>query len=220
MIKILPSILALDSLEFTKQLTNLSVLDEIDIDISTHPFTEKSTLNLDESLNLLQEWKKKITFHLMEENPSKSISSIIKSDLIIERIYIHQESRIKFLEDLDKNTLNKLGITIKRESWLKDVEFYKQFASVQLMTGSFGAQGNDFDEDALSKSLELRELGYEGEIGIDGGVNLRSAKIIKNYPINRVSVGSFFSKSKNVELDKMKLDLALNMQTEEDYQIT
>jgi pentose-5-phosphate-3-epimerase len=54
-------------------------------------------------------------------------------------------------------------------------------------------------------------LGYTGRISIDGGVNLTSAEEIKYWEIDRVSVGSFFQKSKDAQLAYMKLQLALNL---------
>lgn len=211
MIKIVPNILSRDSSDFIKQANMLKGFSLVDIDISTTPFTDQSTISLEECIKLLSGYDFKLSFHLMVQNPEDSIKEIIESKLKIEQIFIHQESDIEFVKKLSQETKTLLGIVIKRESRLKNIEFYSSFNSIQLMTGNFGGQGAEFDEISLSKSLELREMGYVEEIGIDGGVNLKSAKIIKDYPVDRVSVGSYFHQSENLELDRMKLDLALNL---------
>ena len=79
------------------------------------------------------------------------------------------------------------------------------------MTVEIGSQGGKFQEEVMEKIDELRSLGYSGVVSVDGGVNLNTAKFIKNHNINRVSVGSYFSKSNDIKLARMKLELALNM---------
>lgn len=218
MIKIVPNILSMSELEFAEQLAHLADFDVIDIDVAVSPFTKESTVSLKKAIDIIKNNKRLVSFHLMESNPKESIELIVSSGLDFEQIFVHQESNLSFTSLLNKALKEKIGITLKRESRVKELEFYKDYSSIQLMTGTFGGQGNEFDEQALAKSLELRDLGFDGEIGIDGGVNLNSAKDVKEYPIDRVSVGSFFHKSKNPLLDKMKLDLALNMKSvEESY---
>jgi len=216
MIKIIPNILTENERDFEIQIEHLSIFPLVDIDIAVSPFTEKSSVALEKTINLIKKFSRiNYTFHLMEENPEKSIQQILECNLNIDQVYIHQESNISIFKTLQSKVKKKIGITIRRESRLRAIDFYNQFGAIQLMTGVFGGQGNEFDEESLAKSLQLRDMGYEGEIGIDGGVNLQSAIIIKDYPVDRVSVGSFIRKSQNPMLDKMKLDLALNMRTVE-----
>ena len=218
MIKTIPNILAWSSNDFALQLTRLADFEVIDIDITVVPFADKNTVSVKESISMLASRKLAISFHLMEVEPIDSINLILKSGLNIDQIFIHQEADLTRVEGLPRNVQEKIGITIKRETKLKDIKFYNNYSSIQLMTGIFAGQGSVFDEEALAKSLALRSMGFEGEIGIDGGVNLNTAKIIKDYPIDRVSLGSYIHKSKNPMLDIMKLNLALNMRTvEESY---
>src|SRR5690606_33134550 len=91
----------------------------------------------------------------------------------------------------------RIGITVKAETQMQAVEFYNQFPEVQLMTIETGKQGNPFMPAVLEKSQWLRSEGFTGMISIDGGVSLYTAETIKSYPIDRVSVGSFLSKSPN-----------------------
>ncbi len=214
MIKIVPNILSSSNEDFTTQLSRLESFESIDIDICEAPFTLKNSVNVSTAIDLLSLCDKNLSFHLMMHNPIESLALLNKSNLKIETVFIHQESNIVGLEN--QNYKFSIGITVKRESRLKDLSFYNKYNSVQLMTGTFGGQGLEFDEESLSKSLLLRDMGFTKEVGIDGGVNLNTAKIIKDYPIDRVSVGSFIHKSKNPQLDSMKLTLALNMRNIEE----
>ena len=50
----------------------------------------------------------------------------------------------------------------------------------------------------------------KGLIALDGGVNIKTAPLLKNYPIDKVSVGSYFSKSNDLQSDLNLLNQTLN----------
>ena len=78
------------------------------------------------------------------------------------------------------------------------------------MSIEIGFQGNRFNKKVIKRVEQLREIGYHKKISLDGGVNLKTANLIKGLKIDRVSVGSFFVRSKNIIKDKLKLEKALN----------
>jgi ribulose-phosphate 3-epimerase len=90
------------------------------------------------------------------------------------------------------------GISIDPENKIANIIQYIPYCDlIQIMTISPGLQGNPFLSDRLSLSIELRELGFEGLIEIDGGARMETLDLIKKYPINILSVGSALSKAKN-----------------------
>lgn len=214
MIKICPAILTSDITEFERELKLYSeIFDFIDIDVNVKVdnFKGKVTVPIEKFLPLIEEYKETFfNIHLMTEFPLEEIKKTVNSSIFKNlRFIIHQESRV------DKQVFsllgrNSLAATLEVESNLQPLSFYNQYSEVQLMTVDVGYQGTPFQLQVLEKSKELKKLGFSGVVSIDGGVNLETAKEIKKYPIDRVSVGSYFSKSKNITEDFEILNHALN----------
>ncbi|MCA9380724.1 hypothetical protein KC678_00475 [Candidatus Dojkabacteria bacterium] len=214
MIKISPAILVSSESEIDKQLENYTkIFDQIDIDINVDgdDFEGKVTLDIQKVISdVIPFSDTSFSFHLMVSKPIELINKIEQSELA-SRIYyiIHQEAH--YQEVIEKINPRNLGICIKAESRLKDIDFYKQFKEVQLMTIETGKQGNPFKPEILERVEWLRNEGYEGIVSLDGSINLNTASLVKDFDVNRVSVGSFFSNAEDVNLNKQKLELALNM---------
>ncbi len=213
---ICPAILVDNKQDFIQQFNNYKDLFDcidIDINIPNDDFEGEVTIGPIEALLCLENHEgNNFNLHLMVSEPVLIIDEYISNRCLPKknRILIHQESNFKPV--LDKYDTNlDIGIVVKAESNMKDIEFYKQFSEVQLMTIITGKQGNPFIPEVLDRVEWLREEGFEGIISLDGSVNLQSAQLIRNFDVSRVSVGSFFSKAENLELNKQKLELALNM---------
>ncbi|MEO6729301.1 MAG: hypothetical protein ABIM99_05235 [Candidatus Dojkabacteria bacterium] len=213
MIKICPAILTHKIEEFETQLQQYSTLfDVIDIDVNVKVdnFKGKVTVAVEDFIKLLEKYPKNFfNIHLMTESPLEEIKKAVTSTVFKNlRFIIHQESRV----DNQIFTLlgrNKIAATLEVESILESLNFYSKYSEVQLMTVEVGYQGEGFQIKALEKAKKLREKGFKGIISIDGGVNLETAETIKKFPIDRVSVGSYFSKSSDVAGDLKKLEEAL-----------
>jgi pentose-5-phosphate-3-epimerase len=215
-IAITPNILTNDVNEFTRQLKRLKeVFNTIDLDVIREPFIDNHTVSVSEFLQIEEIFEfEDLGVHLMVKDYMYDLNLLLKSRLSQKhvRIYVHQETNltdylnIELPKDWEKN------ISLKPESNLRDYEFYQQFSDIQLMTVPTGFQGLKLIVEILERSKILKENFFKGVVSIDGGVNLQSASIIKDYPIDRVSVGSYFVKAEDLELAKMKLDLALNVQ--------
>ncbi len=215
MIKICPAILVSNKDEFLKQLeVYKEFFDCIDIDINIpgDDFEGEVTVGpLEALLCIGKNIETHFNIHLMVSNPKAVIEKFLEKECFPKnyRILIHQES--KFKDALDSYPDLDIGIVLKAESDMREIEFYNQFPEVQLMTIVTGKQGNPFIPEILYRVEWLREEGYKGTISIDGSVNLKSASFIRMFEVNRVSVGSFFSKTDQLELNLQKLTLALNM---------
>lgn len=208
---IAPAILVSNMEDFEKQLalyTEFAECIDIDINVEADKFRGIVTVDIESVL-------KKITsgsvhypvcnYHLMVTFPKKYVEMIYQYDVTFNRIYLHQEADLEDIEITDK-----IGITVKAETPMREIEYYKQFSEVQLMTIETGAQGNPIKPEILERSRWLRNNGYEGEISIDGGTNDKTAELIKQYPIDKVSVGSFFSRANDPKSNYEKLQQLLN----------
>lgn len=217
MIQICPAILTDNTSEFTREITCYTALfDQVDIDINIDAdrFNGMVTVDLAKIAEQGRAHAAKLGFHLMVENPEEIVHELrkISNEFRKSKFYIHQESSFskKFIDSIP---FENRCVAVELESLPREISFYSQFSEVQLMTVSIGFQGQHLDETSLERSIWLKENEYKGKISIDGGINLHSAKVIRNYPIDRVSVGSYFSKSENIEFDRIKLNLALNIKS-------
>jgi len=217
MIKVCPAILTSKVEDFEKQLAEYSPLfDVIDIDVNVKVdnFKGKVTVPVETFLQIIEKYSKNnFNIHLMTEFPLEEIKKTVTSPIFKNlRFIIHQESRI----DNQIFTLlgrNRVAATLEVETELETIKFYENYSEVQFMTVEVGYQGATFQVKVLEKAKKLRNLGFKGIISIDGGVNFETAEIIQRYPIDRVSVGSYFSKSSHVENDLKQLNDALGNQT-------
>ncbi len=214
MIKITPAILTSDLSTFQAQLEQYARvvnLIDIDINIENDNFGGRITVHLDDVIQLILSSEEanttKFNLHLMVDFPSEQIA-LINNFAFVNRVFVHQETILGEIGDY--LMFEKRGLAVKAESKLLDINFYKNFSEIQLMTIKTGAQGSSFKVEIMSRVEELKKMGYKGKISIDGGVNLSTADLIKKYSIDRVSVGSFFSKSENFEKDYELLNKALN----------
>lgn len=220
MIEISPSVLTNSISEFTRFVKAYEEFDSVDIDIIRRPFLEDETISIEDAVKVLEDYKcPSIGFHLMVQDPEKDLEFLKSSGFLKKalRIYFQQESDISFLKEYTWPANWSKCISIKLETKLNNLNFYNQFDEVQFMSVEIGKQGNKFQEVVLDKIEELKEMGYNGKISLDGGINLKTANIIRHWGIQRVSPGSYFAKAEDVKFAKMKLDLALNMKDGADY---
>ncbi len=223
MVKVAPAILSSDTAEFASLLNQYiaaDFIDFVDIDIQDGEFVDSKTVTVDEALEILKELDlagTHITWDLMLKDPKPAIEKITAM-FPDHHIIVHQSANLDFLESMSQSDIESrhIGIAINgKEKLAKNFGFYERFPVIQLMTIQAGVQGQEFIPLALEKSIELRQLGFNLEIVIDGGVNLRTAEIIRLYGqeglVNKVSVGSYLQNSNDLELDYRKLLLALNL---------
>lgn len=206
--KICPAILT-NNLDFLREKLRLFQLFEtIDIDIVIPgSLTEaRKTIGLAEAFNEIRRYQNKLfRIHLMCDFPTQEISKVLPLLNTLNVMFIiHQES--SFDQSSLKSIGCPIGIAVQILSALKPIEYYLEYPLVQVMSVDIGDQGNPFEPKSLEKVKKLRELGYDREISIDGGINFETIKYIIGTSVNSISVGSLFSKSLDVASDKRKLE--------------
>jgi pentose-5-phosphate-3-epimerase len=211
MIKICPAILTSGErslVDLLDLLTPIFKHIDIDLNVENDNFDGKVTVDLERVIESISSYSNKFTLHLMVSDPSDFVRQVEQSELPRDRInlMLHQESHAE-------NYLNrefKVGVAVKAETELKSIEYYNQFPEIQLMTIETGVQGNPLKPETLDRVEELREMGFEGTISLDGSVNLKTAQLIKLHDVDRVSVGSYFTRADDVIDALEKLNKELN----------
>ncbi len=206
--RICPAILTNNEAHFSELLRSFQIFEEIDIDliIPGNLTPEKKTVGIEFVINEISRFQsKRYKIHLMCDFPFEEIRKVIDKVGFLDLTFIiHQESSFDMM-DVEK-CKTPIGIALEFTTKLKDIYYYENFALVQIMTVEIGGQGNAFEPKAMNKVTELRDLGYDRDIEIDGGINLDTISYIAKFPIDILSVGSYFTKSLNVLEDKRLLE--------------
>jgi ribulose-phosphate 3-epimerase len=205
-----PTILTNDAQSYIEQLSrDAKFAREIDIDVIDWQKTSSKTLSAQQSLDNSVDVV--LNFDLMMDYPSEAIDLIVL-DSRVKRIIINilsKEDIFPLLAKIKAN--NKLcGISFSEpEEYELIKEYFSEVDSVHFFTIQPGAQGNPFREEMLDFAHRLKEDGFAGDIGIDGGVNIDTLPTICKYPVDIAVVGSAVAKSQNPELTYLELvDLA------------
>lgn len=222
MIQITPAPLTQEPTELKALIEKLKEagFDSIDIDIQEKPFATIDTLPVNEAIEavkVLDLQGMSIGWDLKMMQPKAAVDAIshLATDLGVKmRVYLYSHAQLGFITNANYLSL-QIGLGVYPQVEIETLAGRDKFAEIQIMTIDSQQQGAALDGDLLEKVAALRSLGYQGKISIDGGVNLRSAELVraydKEYRIDRVSVGSYFQKAKDAKLAYQKLQLALNL---------
>jgi len=140
--------------------------------------------------------------HLMIENPGQYIEAFAKagSDLIT----IHAETcdNIKQVIDKIKKSGCKAGISINPETPVSEIEDYiKDVDLVLVMSVHPGFSGQGFINDVLPKIKQVKDLidetGKDIYLQVDGGINDKNAKLVKDNGANVLVAGNYVFTNKN-----------------------
>jgi len=212
MIEVVPAILTDNIEDFKTFLDDYKIFDKVDIDFIRKPYLENETVYLSNVLKTLESFDNNFGFHLMVLDPEFEVHMLLNSEFQSKpaRIYAQQEANLKTYLNLKFPDNWEKNISVEADSELLSLDFYLQFDEVQFMTVKIGSQGNPFQEEVLKKVDRLREMGYNGKVSIDGGVNLKTSGLIRKHKLDRVSVGSYFVKTVDDEKALKLLSDALN----------
>ena len=190
-VQIAPSILSADFNILGKEIAEVEAhVDRIHFDVMDGHFVP----NISFGAPVLKWLKTKLPIdaHLMIENPENYIEDFAKAgaDLII----VHSEACsdleliLKKIKDLGVET----GVSIKPKTPVSEIKNNLSLIDqVLIMTVEPGFGGQSFMEDMLPKIKELKDLNYEGDIAIDGGVNGETGKLCREAGAGILIAGSY-----------------------------
>lgn len=139
--------------------------------------------------------------HLMVVNPEKEVDKYIKAGADILTFHWEAtddpESLLKYIKS--KNVLAGLAINPGTPAFkIKDLLKRNLIDVVVVMGVAPGAAGQSFIPGSAEKVAEVRELDRSVYIEIDGGVNLKNAKILRKLGANILVSSSCIFNSKNI----------------------
>ncbi len=194
-IEVSPSILSADFGKLNEEIASIeAVSDRLHIDVMDGHFVPNISFGAP-----VYKWIKtslKRDVHLMIENPWNFFDDFIKAGLDV--LKIHEEVCREFdggLREVLKIIKEKgvfAGVALKPatpvSSILGELDLIDQ---VLIMTVEPGFGGQEFMSDMVAKIRELRENGYKGDIGVDGGIDSDTAKVCVEAGANVLVAGSY-----------------------------
>ena len=218
MIEISTSILSVKKGEEAKTFFGLekAKTDYFHIDIMDGKFVEKNTYK---KMFEYASYIKRISnlpldVHLMVENIDQAIEDFLAVEPNI--ITFHYEACkdknevMKYIKKIKDNNC-KVGISIKPETNIEDIyEFLPYIHMVLVMTVEPGKGGQTLLKDMVDKIKKLKEYidnnNIQIDIEVDGGINLTTAKAVKQAGANILVSGTaiLMAKDYKVIIDELK----------------
>lgn len=206
---ITPALLNTTVDEFFSQYKKLmEYYDYFQIDIADGNFVPNTTISISDLTSIISKNPSvfkgsSFDFHLMVSDYSKHIEQLdtLGDFITIKNIFIHFSA----LQGNQPPSQKNIGIVLNPEDMVtrvSEILTLTAIPAIQIMTIIPGFQGNAFKPDQLTKIKELRELGYKGQIFIDGGVNAETLPVImaQEYPPDFAGIGSYLAKAPVTEL--------------------
>lgn len=190
MTKVIPAILEKDSascrsrLQVVRQLTDRVQLDIIDGELIDNRTVQPQQIEPQNGL--------KIDVHLMVKRPMEYLPATLK--LRPYTILVQYEGAERVSDALDKIKTNGIrsGISINPDTSLDEVkELIDKVNYVLLMAYPAGFAGQKLQPTVLKRVGELKEKGFTGEIGLDGGVEKDTLTIIAKAGFDVVNTNSY-----------------------------
>lgn len=200
--KISPSMLACDFSQMGNEIKKISSLgaDYIHMDIMDGNFVPNISFGPDVVKSLRNLTTVPFDVHLMIDSPHKYIKQFAEAGANI--ITFHLESNCNILETIKliKNYNIKAGLSIKPNTPAEKIMPYLNSIDLALiMTVEPGFGGQKFMRNQLEKTKTIRENSKNILIEIDGGVNGKTIKEIKKYPVDICVAGTYIFKAPNIK---------------------
>jgi len=194
--KIHPAILVTKPTDLIIQISDLmEVTKDFDIDIIDWQRTNTSTISVEQALEIKGEIN--LHFDLMCDHVLDKIALLVKEPRVKSIIItLDTLDEISQAFDIIHHHGKKAGLSINPDKKLFEFSVYLNDIDIlQIFSIEPGAQGQPFLPERLELSRQVREMGFKGKIEIDGGVNKKTIPILKQYPIDILSIGSALSKA-------------------------
>lgn len=200
MLTVIPGILENEFADIKKKVAQVAPFVEwVQIDLADGKLVENTSFDDPGLFSGLPSLPRK-ELHMMVENPSRIVEDWINAGF--ERIVAQIEGMRDPEEFIDLVQLSsvEVGLALDLGTPVQEIEKYLELLDVILLMGvDAGFSGQEFDSTVLDKIEEIREFNSDIPIAVDGGINLKTARMCANAGATRVISTSFIFKADNIE---------------------
>mgnify|MGYP000519200215 FL=1 len=133
--------------------------------------------------------------HLMVENPDRFIKDMVDAGADVITIHAEATKHLNRTIQLIKSYGKKVGVALNPSTPLDVIKYdLKDIDMVLIMTVNPGFGGQAFIEGMLQKIRDLRSIDPNIDIQVDGGINNKTSKLVKEAGANILVAGSYLFK--------------------------
>lgn len=204
MIKVSPSLLAADFANLGREIESVYTADYLHIDIMDGLFVPNISVGFPVVSAIKRSSNQPLDVHLMIQEPIRYIDKFIKYGANL--LTIHAEADTPENTSAALQRIRELGcrasLCLKPATPADSVLPYLSLCDMILvMTVEPGFGGQSFMESQLPKIAEIsrmiREGGYCCDVEVDGGIDVRTAPLVKEAGANVLVAGSFIFRSED-----------------------
>jgi ribulose-phosphate 3-epimerase len=133
--------------------------------------------------------------HLMVENPDRFIKDMVDAGADVITVHAEATKHLNRTIQLIKSYGKKVGVALNPSTPLDVIKYdLKDIDMVLIMTVNPGFGGQAFIEEMLQKIRDLRSIDPNIDIQVDGGINNKTSKLVKEAGANILVAGSYLFK--------------------------
>ena len=133
--------------------------------------------------------------HLMVENPDRFIKDMVDAGADVITVHTEATKHLNRTIQLIKSYGKKVGVALNPSTPLDVIKYdLKDIDMVLIMTVNPGFGGQAFIEGMLQKIRDLRSIDSNIDIQVDGGINDKTSKLVKEAGANILVAGSYLFK--------------------------
>ena len=133
--------------------------------------------------------------HLMVENPDRFIKDMVDAGADVITVHAEATKHLNRTIQLIKSYGKKVGVALNPSTPLDVIKYdLKDIDMVLIMTVNPGFGGQAFIEGMLQKIRDLCSIDPNIDIQVDGGINNKTSKLVKEAGANILVAGSYLFK--------------------------